>query len=181
MTPHTDSTQAQIFDHLHRAVFPLDTTYYEEVRHVDDHGQTHAEPTVRMLHLPLNSPLSQTLLERARAPAERLQRPLVTYIRDDTLLSARQLRAALGLAPTAPLANVYEGGWAERVEEAIAPLPLGTKARWKGSANTVVWVNTGTSWARGSFPGVTHTQKMVEAYRAGVRVPACSFLAAVGG
>lgn len=174
LTSTTDSTQAQLFTHLHRAVLPPDVIYTEELHPLPVNGRLRSQPTVQSLYLPLNAAWARALLERAGAPEARLARPLVTYVRDDALLSRRQLRGvvqrALGLrAAPEMFGNLYDGAWAEKVEDAIAPIELVKgKAVWKGIRNTVLFVNTGARWAPKNFKMVKDKEELVKLYSEGV-------------
>lgn len=130
------------------------------------------------LSLPPDSPVSHTLLARAGAPLERLQRPVVTFIRDDALLSAQQVAGIVattrgisleGALKPGHTTNLYLANWTEKVKEAISPIRMGVNELWNGDNTTIIVVNTGAHWAPGSFFGFDKEEQMISAYHEAVR------------
>lgn len=183
-----DSLQGQLFDHLQIGIFPPDTLVHLDVDQIEIHGTYHTIPVFRSLSLPPDSVKSHALLARAGAPVERLQRPIVTFIRDDALVAAEQLAQIVAAARNISLeeasrpgvvTNTYLANWTARIEADIQPIKLSNfefdgeygeqLGYWYGNRKTVIVANTGAHWAPGTFAEFTDEERMLSAYRAGVR------------
>lgn len=174
LTVGADSLQGQFFKHLRDAVFPAATLYH--VTHTDFviRGTMHRVPAFKTLSLASSAPLSRELARRAGAPIERLGRPIITFVRDDLLLSAEEtaglvagiLRSMLGAKGRST--NIVYGNWTQHVERALRPVRLSGGDEWEGDRPTALWLNTGGHWSPRSFLDFDETN-MLEAYRQGVR------------
>lgn len=169
--------QGQLFKHIRDAVFPAAALYH--VTHTDFviRGTTHRVPAYETLSLASSSPLAQELARRAGAPPERLARPVVTFVRDDLMLSAEETAGIVtdvlhktghSLGRTT---NLVYGNWTRRVERATRLVRTVTDdgvSEWEGDRPTVLLMNTGGHWSPRSFLDFNESH-MLDAYRLGVR------------
>lgn len=113
----------------------------------------------KALHLHVSSPLAKTLLSATKTSPARLSRPVLTWIRDDLLLTrdeALEIVAEVSnMDPSHPelaapkIKNIHFGDWATRVEhQALSPLILPNGQKWFGNKNTTVVVSSGSRWTK---------------------------------
>jgi hypothetical protein len=168
-----DDTQEQLFDFF-AAVLPSDLTFStSNVSSTKPLPSSNLDSyTLKALHLNNSSPLAKTILSVTKTPPARLGRPVLTWIRDDLLLTrdeALEIVAEVSnMDPSHPelaapkIKDVHFGDWASKVEHhALSPLILPNGQKWFGDKNTTVVVSTGSRWTKdhllGFSPGeLTH-------------------------
>jgi hypothetical protein len=116
-----------------------------------------------------------SLLRAANAPLERLTRPVISFVRDDLLISLDATNEIVAHVMDEAdslhrITNSVFGNWTEVVT--ISSLPIHSKeleSDWQGDRRNVVVLNTGAHWSPVCFEGLGENE-MLRSYTAMVRI-----------
>jgi hypothetical protein len=145
-------------------------------------GTWKTEESYKAIRLSPDSPLGRELLSvgvsgTSSIPEARLNRPLISWIRDDLLIAKNEtVEIIMEVANTrdpkmaeSKLNGVMFGNWSSRVsQEALAPLKKPDGSAWYGMRNTTIVVSTGPKWNGESLKNFTEPL-VTHAFAHGVR------------
>jgi hypothetical protein len=170
-----DSISEQHFEHLLHTLpswLALNVTQaQEEVLFHYVPEKPHIVSGSATVHL-LPSSDAERLLAKAGVPEERIERPILTYVRDDMLLPLdRVTKLVARIAEEHDeearkrISNVVLGEWRSALRRNTEPLVLNGGKVWLGVRDTVLVLNSGTHWSPPCLLGFSREQ-ILEGYRA---------------
>ncbi|EIN03591.1 hypothetical protein PUNSTDRAFT_147021 [Punctularia strigosozonata HHB-11173 SS5] len=157
-----DSIQLQLFEHLVKCIprtVPHETVKSQsEVHYRVPLDEPHmVDGSYAVFLSSSDSSVVLDLLRAANAPLERLSRPVITFVREDLLLTIESASELVGevmgeVDGQHRLNNVVFGNWTDVLAANSLPIRTqGTGRDWSGDRKNVVLLNSGAHWSPGCF------------------------------